>query len=191
MKGWFWNGMLTATVALLALIGVAQAQITDNDRCSNATLQGDYGFTVHGEFLGLVTATGPQYFSSPVPIDVVAMTNFDGKGNLTQVDFTMVNGLNPPALPSNVDPQTGFTINESGSYSVFPDCTGDVELNLPGVFISAKFVLANQGREVHTLIYREHVASPILGCTSPSGCDTLVQSRSEGTKLRRGKERSD
>ena len=49
MKSWLWSGMLTATVALLAVGGVAQAQSTDNDRCSNATLKGDYGFTVHGE----------------------------------------------------------------------------------------------------------------------------------------------
>jgi hypothetical protein len=183
--------MLTATVALLALSGVAQAQVTDNDECSNATLQDDYGFTVHGEFLGLVAAGGPQYFSSPVPIDVVAMTNFDGRGKLVQVDFTVVNGVNPPALPSNVDPQTGFTVNESGQYTVFPDCTGNLELNLPGIFVAAKFVLADQGRKVHSLIYRQHVASPILGCTSSGGCDTLVQSHSDGTKLRRGRERDD
>jgi hypothetical protein len=97
----------------------------------------------------------------------------------------MVNGLNPPAPPLNVDPQTGFTINESGTYTVYPDCTGNLELNLPGVFVAAKLVLADRGRKVHTLIYREHVASPILGCNSSAGCDTLVQSHSDGSKLQR------
>jgi hypothetical protein len=76
------NGMLGVAVALLALSGPVEAQSTDDDGCSNATLKGDYGFTVHGQFLGLVTATGPQYFTSPVPIDAVAMMNFDGRGNL-------------------------------------------------------------------------------------------------------------
>jgi hypothetical protein len=170
-------------LALPVISSAAQAQVSDNDGCSNATLQGDYAFSVHGEFLGLVTATGPQYFSSPVPVDVVAMTNFDGKGNIVQVDFTMANGLNPPASPSDVDPLTGFTINESGRYKVFPDCTGNLELNLPGVFIAAKFVLASEGHKINTVIYQEHVARPILGCASSTGCDTLIQSHSEGTKL--------
>jgi hypothetical protein len=191
MKTRLWSGMLTATVALLALGGVAQAQSTDNDRCSNSTLRGDYGFTVHGEFLGIVTASGPQFFSSPVPIDGVAMTNFDGKGNLTQVDFVMVNGMEVPATPSDIDPKTGFHINETGHYTVFPDCTGKLELDLPGVVVKAKFVLANQGRDIHSVINQEHVVSPIFGCNSSTGCDVLAQYRSDGTKLRPGAKQDD
>jgi len=186
MRGSLWNGVGASMLALTVISNAAQAQVSDNDGCSNATLQGDYAFSVHGQFLGLVTATGPQYFSSPVPVDVVAMTNFDGKGNIIQVDFTMADGLNPPAPPSDVDPQTGFTINESGRYKVFPDCSGNLELNLPGVFIAAKFVLASEGHKINTVIYQEHVARPILGCASSTGCDTLIQSHSDGTKLLSG-----
>src|SRR5207302_6157517 len=102
MKPWLWHWMLG--VALLAMSGEARAQITDNDGCSNATLKGDYGFTVHGEFLGLVTAAGPEFFSTPVPIDAVAMTDFDGKGKLTQVGVNVVNGMLPPGP---TDPETG------------------------------------------------------------------------------------
>jgi hypothetical protein len=43
MKLWLWKGMLMVTLASLALTGVARAQSTDNDGCSNATLRGDYG----------------------------------------------------------------------------------------------------------------------------------------------------
>jgi hypothetical protein len=189
IKTWLWNWMLTAAVVLLALSGEAQAQITDNDGCSNATLQGDYGVTVHGEFLGLVTAAGPQFFSTPVPIDAVPMTDFDGKGKFTQVGVNVVNGMVPPGP---TDPETGFGVEQSGSYTVFPDCTGEFELNLPGpISISAKFVLAKEGREIHAVITREHVASPILGCTSSDGCDVLPQYRSDGTKLLSGAREND
>ena len=116
MKTRLWNEMLMVAVALLALNGVARAQSTDNDGCSNATLRGDYAFTVHGEFLGLVTDTGPQYFSSPVPIDGVAITNFDGKGTFTRVHFNVLNGVVSPGSPT--DPVTGFSINDSGTYTV-------------------------------------------------------------------------
>ena len=188
MKTRLWNEMLMVAVALLALNGVARAQSTDNDGCSNATLRGDYAFTVHGEFLGLVTDTGPQYFSSPVPIDGVAMTNFDGKGAFTRVHFNVLNGVVSPGSPTDL--VTGFSINDTGTYTVFPDCTGNVELNVPFVAgpisISAKFVLAAEGREIHAVIYRQDVPSPVLGCASSNGCELLTQYFSDGTKLLSG-----
>jgi hypothetical protein len=181
MRNWLWNGAVAVAVALSATSSVARVQRADNDGCSNATLHGDYAFAVHGEFLGLATATGPQYFSSPVPIDAVAMTNFDGIGNFTQVGFNVVNGVVPPGP---TDPKTGFGINESGNYTVFPDCTGNFELNLPGpISIAATFVLAMEGRKIHAVIYQEHVPSPVLGCANSSGCDVLPQYYSDGTKL--------
>ena len=181
MKLWFWNGILAVTLALLALNGVARAQSTDNDGCSNATLRGDYAFTVHGEFLGLVTAAGPQYFPAAVPIDGVSMINFDGKGNFTQVNVSVLGGL---VIPGPTDPETGFGINQSGTYTLFPDCTGNFELSLPLAVASGKFVLANQGREIHAVIEQEHVIEGILNCNSSSGCDTLPQYRADGSKLR-------
>ena len=184
MKTRLWKGISAVAVISCALGGAALAQSTDNDGCSNATLHGDYAFTVHGEFLGFATATGPQYFTAPVPIDAVAMTNFDGKGNFTQVGFNVVGGMVPPGP---ADPVTGFGINETGHYRVFPDCTGSFDLNLPGpISISAKFVLAEEGRQIHAVIYREHVPSPALGCSSSGGCDVLPQYHSDGTKLLSG-----
>jgi len=38
MKSWLWKGMLAAAIALPALSGMARAQSTDNDGCTNATL---------------------------------------------------------------------------------------------------------------------------------------------------------
>ena len=175
-------------MALLALNGVALAQSTDNDRCSNASLQGDYAITIHGGFLGLVTDTGPRYFSAPVPIDGVAIENFDGKGNFTNSPFNVINGVVPTGVQT--DPITDFGIGFTGIYTVFPDCTGDYEFNVPfvtgQVSISAKFVLAAEGRQIHAVIYRQHVPSPVMGCASSSGCDLLPQYHSDGTKLLSG-----
>jgi hypothetical protein len=181
MKASFWGGIVATVAALSVVSGVAQAQVSDNDGCSNATLRGDYAFSTHGALLGFLISGVPQYFSSPVPLDAVAMSNADGRGKFTTVGFNVLNGVVPPGP---TDPETGFEIDQSGSYTVFPDCTGDFELNLPGpISVSAKFVLAKNGREIHALIYQEHVPSPVLGCTSPSGCDVLPQYHSDGTKL--------
>jgi hypothetical protein len=181
MKASFWGGIVASVAALSVVSGVAHAQVTDNDGCSNATLRGDYAFSAHGALLGFLISGVPQYFPSPVPLDAVAMTNSDGRGNFTQVGITIVNGVVPPGP---TDPETGFGIDESGSYTVFPDCTGNFALDLPGpISISAIFVLAKDGREIHAVGYQEHVPSPVLGCTSPSGCDVLPQYHSDGTKL--------
>jgi hypothetical protein len=181
MRNWFLTGMSAAAVALSALGGVAQAQNTDNDGCSNATLQGDYAFTVHGEFLGLVTATGPQYFPAPVPIDGVSMLNFDGKGNFTQVSVSVLGGV---TVPGPTDPETGFGINQSGTYTVFPDCTGNFDLSLPLAVASGKFVLAKQGHKIHAVFEQEHVVTGLLNCSNSSGCDVLPQYSADGTRFR-------
>jgi hypothetical protein len=66
MKSWLWKGLLAAAIALPALTGMARAQSTDDDGCTNATLKGDYAFVV-----------GP---SGPF---VLGIGRFDGKGNYT------------------------------------------------------------------------------------------------------------
>ena len=181
MRASFWGGIVASVAALSVVSGVAHAQVSDNDVCSNATLRGDYAFSVHGALLGFLTNGSPQYFSSPVPLDAISMSHFDGSGKFTQVGINVVGGVVPPGP---TDPETGFGIDESGSYTVFPDCTGNFELDVPGpISISANFVLAKDGREIHAVIYQEHVPSPVLGCTSPSGCDVLPQYHSDGTKL--------
>jgi len=72
MKSWLWKGMVAAAIALPALSGVGRAQSTDNDGCTNATLKGDYAFSVIDFIL-------PQV--------VVGIGSFDGKGGFTQVDY--------------------------------------------------------------------------------------------------------
>lgn len=143
----FFLGFLTAVLLVPASL---LAQSGDNDGCTNATLHGDYGFTVSGQIL----IPG----APPVERDGVAMTHFTGQGRLTQVDFLMSNGL-PTAGPS--DPLTGFHTGETGWYKVFPDCTGMAEIDFPtpaggtsGAVIDLMFVLSNHGNTIHTIVSR-------------------------------------
>jgi hypothetical protein len=161
-----------ATLLLLAFIsGGAHAQSGDSDGCTNATLVGDYAFTVEGQIL--------PPGAPPVLRQGVAMTHFDGAGGLTQVDFVMSGGA---ALPGPTDPSTGFHIQEQGSYKVYPDCTGSAEIHFPappgassGADIQLMFVLGEHGRVIHTVV--SMLLQP--GSTSP----VPVSIRSDGVKL--------
>jgi hypothetical protein len=139
--------VIAASITLLALSGAARAQSDDNDGCSNSTLKGDYAFTLSGQILG------PNGTSTLV--NGVAITNFDGKGGLTQVDFVVTN---PPAPAGGEprDPLTGFRIQESGTYQVFQDCTGKATINFPphpgGLVVQLALVISSEGRKIHTVV---------------------------------------
>jgi hypothetical protein len=138
MKSWLWKGMLAATIALPALSSVARAQSTDNDGCTNATLKGDYAFSVVDFIL-------PQV--------VVGIGRFDGKGGYTQVDYI---GDSLRTIGA-----TSFSGGETGSYTVNPDCTGsqEIKLNVSGVpagtshgVIENMFVISGGGRSIHGVV---------------------------------------
>jgi hypothetical protein len=184
MTSWLSKGMMAVAIALAALSGAAWA---DDDKCSNATLKGDYGFRIHGKLLGINTAAGPQIFLDPLLIDGVALTFFDGKGKLSQVDYVLRDGVQNPGPK---DPKTGFGIDENGQYTVFADCTGQFQLDLPTVMIEVKFVLAEEGRQIYGVESRQRAAKGIpvggISCDVPAGCELLPQLHSDGTKLRAG-----
>jgi hypothetical protein len=136
---------LMVSVAVTLVVTGAWAQ-TGTAGCSNATLKGDYAFRVSGE---VYTPAGI------VNRDGVAMTYFDGKGGLSQVDWVVANGV-PVAGPSN---PYGFHDNETGSYTVNQDCTGDATINFPipphgtsGAVIQLMFVIGDGGRTLHTIV---------------------------------------
>jgi len=186
-------------VAAIVLAGAgapARAQDGDADGCSNATLSGDYSFTLHGESLGvLVPQTGatPRLFpfANPLPADGVAITHFDGHGGLSQVDFVMRNGTSA-ATPTTSVTADGFRTDETGTYEVKPDCTGRFKINFPDTTeIDVAFVIANHGSKILTVVTRQHVPQlpPAIvpaGATcaaSTGGCDLGVQIRSQGEKI--------
>ena len=138
MKSWLWKGMLAAVVALPAASGVARAQSNDNDGCTNATLKGDYAFSV-------VNFTQPS-----VGVGIKA---FDGKGQFTQEDY-QGDSLRTAGA-------TSFRTRETGTYTVNPDCTGnaEIDLNVPGVppgtsrgVIKIVFVISGGGRAFHEVV---------------------------------------
>jgi len=142
---------MVAGMFLMGVMGaVARAQDGGNEGCSDATLKGDYAFTVSGT-IWVTDVTGTV---QPVQREGVAMTHFDGTGGLTQVDYVMSspNAKKPP-VPPPTDPVTGFHTDETGTYKVYSDCTGTFTINSPGpTTITVSFVLSNQGRSIHTIV---------------------------------------
>jgi len=142
MKNWLSKRLLATAIILPALGGVAWAQ--DNDGCSNATLQGDYAFAVTGWNL----SPGQLW----VPAVIIGVTQFDGQGKFTQVDYPGDGLLSSP-------PVTDFRTGQTGTYAVRADCTGSAELDLNvggmgaghGV-IKLMFVVSNGGRSVHGVV---------------------------------------
>jgi hypothetical protein len=109
---------------------------SDNGRCSNRTLRGLYAFEIEGHVVDAPT---------PLPLRGVAMTHFDGKGNLSQVDHVVLNGMLPPV---DWTPATG-------TYTINPDCTGEAELVIPGSPFSPvplRLVVADNGAQIRTVV---------------------------------------
>ena len=123
--------------ALVWLGPVATAQTDEHPaRCTDRIVRGDYGFSIDGTVL----AGTPNAFL----LRGVAMTHFDGRGNLSQVDFATRNGV-----PTTQDWRPG-----TGTYSINPDCTGSAEI-IPGdgsPTLRLRLVVVNHGREIRTIV---------------------------------------
>jgi hypothetical protein len=139
----------------------------DNDGCSNATLRGNYGFTILGD--------QPNPDGTTSPVVGIAITHFDGAGKLTQKDFAVTGGLPSPA---NGNAATGFHFasGETGTYSVNPDCTGSAEIDLnapapPGLsrgVIKLMFIVPTNGATIHTVVSEitpPFATAPLLNTT--------------------------
>jgi hypothetical protein len=94
-------------LAATMLCGSASLQAAPG--CSLASLSGNYGFTITGQIL-----TGP----STGLVAGVALTTYDGRGGLTQVDHVLHNGQIP------ADEWRSAT----GSYTLSSNCTGTMQL---------------------------------------------------------------
>lgn len=136
-------GFASATAVLaLALTNPAYAQVDHG--CSNATLRGVYAFQITGQILAPAAVAGP--------VSGVALTTFDGAGNLTQIDHVVHNGVVPveewrPA---------------SGSYTVNPDCSGTF------TFTPAPTNPADAGPALKVDFLLTNGAAHILGAVSGS-----------------------
>jgi hypothetical protein len=112
----------------------ADASSSSHAECSDHTLRGDYAFVIDGTIL-----TAP----SPLLLRGVAMTHFDGHGNLDQVDFTTLNGA---AVGTDWRPATG-------TYEVNADCTGRAQILPAGAPpLNLRLVVGDRGRQVFTIV---------------------------------------
>lgn len=171
--------VLAATaVALLAFGGTASA----GGLCSNQTLKGPYGFTATGQVLGLLDSGGQLHaFSTPAPLDDVAIINFDGGGKFSRTDFGNVSGVPKGG-------QTAFNPNQSGKYTLNSDCTGNMTISYDnGVVLLLQMVVDADASEVRAIVSTEFVpgaanAADGTSC-SANGCYEGVQVRLEGRRV--------
>jgi hypothetical protein len=82
------------------------------------------------------------------------MTHFDGKGHLTWVERTVVNGM-----PLNLN-----WTEASGTYKVNSNCTGTAIVNTPNspVPLNLAFVLVRDGKEVHSVLESNAVSTVFI-----------------------------
>src|SRR5688572_12051503 len=136
------SGLLIAGCAfLLGQPGNAQSEplgdagSSSSPGCSNRTLRGSYAFNIDGTIVA-----GPNRLL----LRGLAMTQFDGDGNLSQVDFTTINGA-----PAGTDWRSGV-----GSYEVNSDCTGRMEIiqSDGSPTLRLRLVVADHGRTVYNIV---------------------------------------
>jgi hypothetical protein len=132
--------------------------------CATNTLQGEYGFTVHGRTLS------PDGTTSTALIDGVGKATFDGMGNLTGGESTVLNGVKVSGGPANA----AFSTGETGTYTVDADCTGVATLDLgPGGTRTASLVITRRGQAIHGIV---------TGATI-NGAQVLMQTYADYEKL--------
>jgi hypothetical protein len=126
MERWLFQGMLAAAIMLPALNAAAWA---DDFSCSNATLQGEYSFAVTN-------------YNAPQIHVALGIKHFDGKGNMIQQDYrgnTTPIEFSPPG-------------QETGTYQVSPDCTGELKTQVSGGVVDVLFVISNGGHHIREVV---------------------------------------
>ena len=130
--------------SLISFMGMILAGSAAHADCSNTSIHGDYSFTVHGQSLSADGSTSTGL------IDGVGTISFDGNGGLTQQDFIVKNGTEVPGGPPN---PSGFHTEETGTYTINPDCTGAAEITLSaGNTRSLALVIAKGGTTIHAIV---------------------------------------
>jgi len=128
----------TAWLILFTLAALGSGYARSNSAaCKNTLIAGNYAFTVQGTKLAGAGPTGPQVG--------VAMTEFDGKGGLSQIDTVTING---EVVADWTHPRA------TGTYSVNSDCTGTFTINFTDnrPTVVANFVVADNGNEIDTVV---------------------------------------
>ena len=128
-----------ATVVVFAAVFVLgivpKARAGEHEECSNATLQGSFGYTSTGTLLD--SYVPPPYAG---PFGEVGRQTFDGKGNTHGTATLSTNG--------NIN-----KVTIEGAYIVKPDCTGSMTLNVPQLdaTVHADFVIDDNAAELRAI----------------------------------------
>ena len=117
--------MLISPVVLSAMLAACIAPTTQARECSNATLEGAYGFTA-----------GSIILPNGTPRSAIVRWQFDGKGNFTNAITQNNNG--------NVIHAT-----DSGTYTVNADCTGKIFTD--GSTRTIEILVVNGGTEFYSV----------------------------------------
>ena len=135
------SGVLIAACAVLVgQPGNAQsdqfgeAASSAQPHCSNRTLHGSYALNIDGTIIA-----GPNRLL----LRGVAIRQFDGRGNVSQVDFATINGV-----PAGTAWRSG-----SGTYELDSDCTGTMEIiqSDGSPTLRLRLVVGNHGRTTYDI----------------------------------------
>jgi hypothetical protein len=139
-----WNRTRSALVVVAGTLSVAVWIVggtprvgaqSDDSYCSNRTLRGNYG----GSFDGQISTP-----AGTVLLRGLVLTQFDGAGNLRQMEFLTANGAPPP---------TGEWTPTQGTYQIATDCTGVAEIvQSNGNILRQRWVVVNRGREIRAVV---------------------------------------
>ena len=142
--------IVLATVFVPGIVPRIQAdeqgieRVGQHGGCSNASLQGGFGFTNTGTNLAL-----PPPLAGPIA--QIGRQAFDGRGNTDATATLSANG--------NI-----FRVTVQGTYVVNPDCTGSMTLYVfPfGATVVLDFVIDDDGAELRALITDEGAIESIV-----------------------------
>jgi len=127
---------IAVVFASLFALGIASNPVAgEKEKCSNAILQGSFGYSAAGTLLD--SYVPPPYAG---PFGEACRQSFDGKGNTAATATLSANG--------NIQP-----ITIQGTYTVNADCTGSMTLYVLQFqsYVHADFVIDEDGAEVRAI----------------------------------------
>ncbi len=131
-------GKMSVLLVLAGLFGASRGNAQSTSRfCNDWLITGVYGFTIEGAKLAGPGPTGAQVG--------VALTEFDGRGGLKQIDAVTIGGVEVSDFTHPV---------ATGTYTVNADCTGTFTINFTDgrPTVSTWFVVVDNGSEIDTVV---------------------------------------
>lgn len=131
-------GKMTVLLVLVGLFTTGRGNAQSTSRyCNDWLITGVYGFTLEGAKLAGPGPTGAQVG--------VALTQFDGRGGLKQIDAVTIGGVEVSDFTHPV---------ATGTYKVNANCTGKFTIDFTDgrPTVSAWFVVVDDGNEIDTVV---------------------------------------